>query len=140
MIREEVARQRMSRQKLADDAKISISTLEKALSGKRSFTLATTIRLEQALDISLRGARPAVASANAGLAPDHLGAYSRAAIQWLEGEYLTLRPSFEGGGAGYAYCTAIGWDEGASHLVFRESSRMDGAFTQSGAVSLPNQS
>lgn len=140
MIREELARRRMSRQKLADDAKISISTLEKALSGKRSFTLATTIRLEQALDISLRGAKAAVASANPGLAPDHLGAYSRAAIQWLEGEYLTLRPSFEGGEAVYAYCTAIGWDEGASHLVFRESSRMDGAFTQSGAVSLPNQS
>ena len=43
-VREEIARRRMSRQQLADQAKISISTLEKALSGRRPFTLATTIR------------------------------------------------------------------------------------------------
>ena len=49
LIREELARRRISRQLLADQAKISISTLEKALSGRRPFTLATTIRLEQAL-------------------------------------------------------------------------------------------
>ena len=39
-IREELARRRMSRKGLADQAKISISTLEKALSGRRPFTLA----------------------------------------------------------------------------------------------------
>ncbi len=38
-VREEIARRRMSRQQLADRAKISISTLEKALSGRRPFTL-----------------------------------------------------------------------------------------------------
>ncbi len=38
-IREEIARQRMSRQQLAERARISISTLEKALSGRRPFTL-----------------------------------------------------------------------------------------------------
>ena len=53
-IREELARRRISRRGLADLAKISISTLEKALSGRRPFTLATIIRLEQALSISLR--------------------------------------------------------------------------------------
>ncbi|HEX4557152.1 MAG TPA: helix-turn-helix transcriptional regulator, partial [Xanthobacteraceae bacterium] len=54
LIREELARRRISRQLLADQAKISISTLEKALSGRRPFTLATTIRLEQALGVTLR--------------------------------------------------------------------------------------
>ncbi|HEX7946309.1 MAG TPA: transcriptional regulator, partial [Phenylobacterium sp.] len=42
-VREELARRRLSRQALADLAKISISTLEKALAGRRPFTLATTI-------------------------------------------------------------------------------------------------
>ena len=45
IVREELARRRISRQYLAEMAKISISTLEKALSGRRPFTLATTIRL-----------------------------------------------------------------------------------------------
>ena len=54
LIREELARRRISRQRLADQAKISISTLEKALSGRRPFTLATTIRLEEALGVPLR--------------------------------------------------------------------------------------
>ena len=56
VVREELARRRISRQYLAELAKISISTLEKALSGRRPFTLATTIRLEQALGVSLRKA------------------------------------------------------------------------------------
>src|SRR5690348_5404642 len=42
LIREEIARRRISRQQLADQAKLSISTLEKALGGRRPFTLATT--------------------------------------------------------------------------------------------------
>src|SRR5512140_2715566 len=54
LIREELARRRISRQQLADQAKLSISTLEKALGGRRPFTLATTVRLEQALGVSLR--------------------------------------------------------------------------------------
>ena len=53
-IREELARRRMSRRGLADLAKISISTLEKVLSGRRPFTLATTIRIEGALGVNLR--------------------------------------------------------------------------------------
>src|ERR1700757_458496 len=55
-IREEIARRRMSRQALAEQAKLSLSTLEKVLGGRRPFTLATTVRLEQALGVSLRKA------------------------------------------------------------------------------------
>src|ERR1700716_1363031 len=53
-IREEIARRRISRQSLAEQAKLSLSTLEKVLGGRRPFTLATTVRLEQALRVSLR--------------------------------------------------------------------------------------
>lgn len=137
-VREELARRRLSRQALADLAKISISTLEKALAGRRPFTLATTIRLEEALGATLRVA--VRAPAPTGLAPETLGAYSRPAVAWLEGEYLTLRPSFESPGAVYAYRTEIAWDEASSSLVFREAGRQDVDFTQKGQVSLSNQS
>ena len=48
-VREELARRRISRQTLAEQAKLSLSTLEKVLGGRRPFTLATTVRLEEAL-------------------------------------------------------------------------------------------
>jgi transcriptional regulator with XRE-family HTH domain len=134
-VREELARRRSSRQRLADEARISISTLEKALAGRRPFTLATLIRLEDALGVPLRSAGPATA-----LAPESLGAYSRAAVTWLEGDYLTLRPSFEDPNAIFAYRTTIAWEFAASSLVFHEAERLDSSFTQSGQVSLPNQS
>lgn len=134
-IREELARRRISRQLLADRAKISISTLEKALSGRRPFTLATTIRLEEALGVSLRSNHTPEPE---GVAPDSLGCYSRRAVAWIEGVYLTLRPSFGDKEAIYAYRTEISWD--ATNLVFKESERLDAAFTQQGAVSVPNPS
>ena len=138
-IREELARRRISRRGLADLAKISISTLEKALSGRRPFTLATTIRLEEALGISLR-ARLATVPASSRLAPGELGYYSRPAVSGIEGTYLTLRPSFGDRDTIYAYRIEIAWDDRCSSLVFRESERVDAAFTQVGTVSVPNQS
>ena len=117
LIREELARRRISRQKLADQARISISTLEKALSGRRPFTLSTTIRLEQALGVALRN-NHAPAPVTHGVAPDELGFYSRRAVQWIEGAYLTLRPSFGDKDAIYAYRTEIAWDDKSSRLTF----------------------
>jgi len=134
-VREEIARRRISRQRLADDARISISTLEKALSGRRPFTLATLVRLEQALGERLRPTE-----ASSGQAPDALGAYSRAATTWLEGGYLTLRPSFENTDAIYAYKTEVAWDEAQSCLAFHEAERTDAAFVQVGQVAMSNQS
>ena len=141
-IREELARRRISRQTLAEQAKLSLSTLEKVLGGRRPFTLATTVRLEQALGVSLRkglDAAPA-AAVNGDIAPDGLGAYSRRAVAWLEGVYITVRPSFGDKDAVFAYRTEIVWDETASSLVFREGERLDVAYTHSGEVSVPNQS
>jgi transcriptional regulator with XRE-family HTH domain len=140
---EALARRRMSRLALADQAKISISTLEKALSGRRPFTLATTIRLEEALGMRLRkatNAEPATKLDAKGLAPDELGSYSRAAVDWIEGSYLTLRPSFGEPGAVFAYRTDIAWDEASSRLVFHEAERLDASFTQKGYVAVPHES
>jgi transcriptional regulator with XRE-family HTH domain len=141
-IREEIARRRISRQSLAEQAKLSLSTLEKVLGGRRPFTLATTVRLEQALGVSLRKAdvAPAATPVNGDIAPDHLGAYSHRAVAWIEGAYITIRPSFGDKDAIFAYRTEIAWDAVASSLAFRESDRQDAAYTQFGEVAVPNQS
>ena len=137
-VREELARRRISRQALADMARISLSTLEKALAGTRPFTLASTIRIEEALGTALRPGPAAGGMPSA--APDHLGAYSRSAVRWLEGSYLTIRPSFATPGNIFTYVTDIHWLDEPGHLGFAEQQRLDAQFEQRGAVSLPNQS
>lgn len=132
-VREAMARRRMSRKALADQAGISVSTLEKALAGDRPFSLATLVRVEQALGVSLRS----IVTATPQVAPPELGSYVRSAVTWLEGEYLTLRPSFEAGGGIHAYCTIIGWDESRNCLQFSERERFDSANAQVGLVCLP---
>ena len=138
IVREELARRRLSRQWLADAARVSLSTLEKALAGSRPFTLATVVRLEGALGTSLRHRRPA--SAARPFAPETMGAYSRPAVQWLEGSYLTLRPSFSEPDAVFAYLTSIAWDDAQGHLVFSEAARTDSQYEQKGFVSFPSMS
>src|SRR5215831_17440554 len=93
-IREEIAKRRISRQALAEQARLSLSTLEKVLGGRRPFTLATTVRLEQALGVSLRKNSVAAPPSGNDVAPDSLGSYSHRAVTWLEDVYVTLRPSF----------------------------------------------
>lgn len=139
-VREELARRRLSRQWLADEAKVSVSTLEKALSGRRPFTLPTVVRLEEALGLKLRKPEALEVQAPTGLAPEELGAYSRPSVRWLEGDYLTLRPSFSDPEAVYAYRTLIDWNEENCHLCFRESARLDAQFSQWGSVSFPHVS
>lgn len=143
-IREEMARRRMSRQGLADQSRISLSTLEKALSGKRSFTLPTLVRVEQVLGISLRQAAVPSSQAEApskrdtaATAPEELGSYSRQSVSWLEGSYLTLRPGFTRPEAVYAYLTTIVWDDAKNCLVFQESQRQDARYAQTGLVAAP---
>jgi transcriptional regulator with XRE-family HTH domain len=141
-LREELARRRMTRQALADAAKISISTLEKVLAGRRVFTLATIVRLEEGLGAKLLERPPANGHATPAnsTAPDGLGSYSRPAVGWLEGAYLTLRPSFGERGAIYAYRTDISWDDETATLVFREAERTDREYAQYGSVAVPHQS
>ncbi|BDI60363.1 transcriptional regulator [Qipengyuania nanhaisediminis] len=138
-LREEIAKRRISRAGLAQRARLSVSTLEKALSGRRRFTLATIVRLEEALGASLRDAPEREVSAPA-LAPPEMGFYSRPAVQWIEGDYLTLRASFGNDGGVYAYRTVIRWSKDRGHLVFAESDRLDATFEQAGFVSMPHLS
>ena len=136
-VREELARRRLSRQWLADASRVSLSTLEKALSGRRPFTLATVVRLEDALGTNLRGVPVPTGHL---FAPESMGAYVRPGVQWLEGSYLTLRPSFSEDGAIFAYLTEVSWDEAKGHLVFSEAGRLDSQYEQKGFVSFPHLS
>ena len=133
-VRDALARRRLSRQALADAARISISTLEKALAGRRPFTLATTVRLEEALGLSLREAEAMPATTTPA------GPHARATVTWLEGRYLTLRPSFGAPDCIFAYTTEIVWEPQSNRLVFREGERLDAPFAQTGFVSVPPQS
>ena len=135
-VREELARRRISRQALADMARISLSTLEKTLAGARPFTLASKLRIEEALGFREPAGPPAAPVA----APERLGAYVRAAVRWLETSYLTVRPSFKDPDNVYTYVTEIHWDDSLGHLVFSEQQRLDSDFQQHGDVSLPNLS
>jgi plasmid maintenance system antidote protein VapI len=137
VVREELARRRLSRQWLADEAKVSLSTLEKALAGRRPFTLATVVRIEDALGTALRTRRQMVEEVRL-FAPETMGAYARPAVQWLEATYLTLRPSFSEPGAIFAYLTSISWDDAKGHLIFSEAARTDSQYEQKGFVSFPN--
>jgi transcriptional regulator with XRE-family HTH domain len=142
-VREEIARRRISRQQLADMAKISLSTLEKALTGKRAFTLSTVIRIEEALGVSLRTNKAAPSSpANGGgeLAPAYLGSYSHEGTKWIEGEYLVVRPSFNKPEDMFTYLLKICWNADESYLEFAETKREDANFQQVGRVSMPNLS
>ena len=139
-IREELGRRRASRQWLADEARISLSTLEKGLAGQRRFTTQTLVRIESALGVPLRGRGRELDEKGGDIAPDEFGAYARPAVRWLEGDYLTVRPSFGVDQALCAYRTAIFWDAEAAHLVFRESERADAAYSQHGDIALPHQS
>src|SRR3979490_2088006 len=143
-LREEPPRRRIARQSLAEQAKLSLSTLEKVLGGRRPFTLATTVRLARGLGGSLRkgpDVPPAAVPSNGDISPDGLGAYSRRSVAWLEGVYVTVRPSFGGDkDVIYAYRTEIAWEAAVSSLVFREGERQDAAYTQFGEVAVPNQS
>lgn len=134
-IKEELARRRMTRAGLADAAKLSLSTLEKAMSGQRPLTLASVVRLETALNMKLRKA-----GAGSALAPDSLGSYGRPAVQWLEGKYVAMRSSFSDPAVLVSYQVEILWDASDGNLIFRESERMDPAYRHDGLVSVPHQS
>jgi DNA-binding phage protein len=139
-IREELARRRMARASLADAAKISLSSLEKSLSGQRPFTDQTLIRIEKALGLSFQRSETQDLRAQVKVAPEGLGSYARASVKWLEGSFLTLRPASTTPHAVYAYETLIFWDYETEHLHFREMGRTDKIYAQMGSVAVPHQS
>ncbi len=150
-IREALARQNKTRQWLANAARISMSTLEKGLSGKRFFTLSTLVKIEDALEITLRNP-PHIKRTKSGesqdekrhmigIAPENMGSYSKQQVTPLIQQYLTVRPSFSlKRNCLFTYITELKWDNDIGQLTFEESKRIDDDFTQFGLVAVPHKS
>jgi transcriptional regulator with XRE-family HTH domain len=132
LIKQELAKKRMSRATLAAEAKISFSALEKGLSGQRIFSENAIIRMEEVLGITLKVQH--VLSA-----PDELGGYARTSVSWLEGNYLTIRPSSKKPDDLFTYITDVTWNHERNHMVFHEMARLDSAYAQKGDVAIPHQ-
>ena len=134
-VRRELARQRLSRAGLAASAGISLSSLEKGLSGVRRFSADTVVRLETSLGVSLLKQETGPLTA-----PDSLGGYARQTVKWLEGSYVTLRPSSRRPRDVVSYLTEIFWNDEVANLCFRENYRTDKDYAQKGDVAVPHQS
>lgn len=143
-IRRELARRHLDRKWLAHASGISLSQLDKLLSGQRSFSLDTRVRIEQALGLrfdQLEEPAPAAApSVHSDVAPPELGAYTRRSVQWMMRDFRAVRPMVDGSGRLLSYRTRIFWVEAAGHLAFREDNRPPGWLSHSGDVSLPSES
>jgi len=86
--------------------------------------------------------RPAVPApkTQSGVAPLHMGAYTRAAVDHYIGSYRTIRPAFQSGDRIHAYRTDVTWDDGADCLAFAESDRADAAYAHRGHLYIPASS
>lgn len=134
LIKEQLAKKRMSRAALAAEARISLSALEKGLSGQRSFSETAMLRMEEVLGLALRAEQ-----GQGQAAADELGGYARTSVSWLEGNYLTLRPSSKKPDELFTYITDVTWNHERNHLVFHEMARLDAAYAQKGDVAVPHQ-
>lgn len=80
------------------------------------------------------------APARAGIAPLHMGAYTREAVDHYIGSYLTIRPAFRDGGIVHAFRTDIAWDDEAGCLAFSEHDRPDRDYAHRGHLYVPASS
>lgn len=74
------------------------------------------------------------------VAPLHMGAYTRMAVDHYVGSYVTIRPAFRDGDAITAYRTDVFWDEEAACLAFHERDRPDAAYAHRGHLYIPASS
>jgi len=71
------------------------------------------------------------------VAPTHMGAYTKAAVDHYIGNYLTVRPSFTEPQTIVAYQTKVVWDPDWPSLLFEESGRPDMPFSHRGRLYIP---
>ena len=66
-----------------------------------------------------------------------VGGYVFDAVDYLQGDYLCVRPMFANPANFNAYLVTISWSEERKCLVFEEKSRFDGKYRQKGTVHIP---
>jgi len=109
---------------------LSKSSIEKLFQG--DFTERTLNKIEGVLKTSFQ--RP---SAVKETAAKSVGGYVFDAVEYLQGDYLCVRPMFANPANFNAYLVAISWSEERKCLVFEEKSRFDGKYRQKGTVHIP---
>jgi hypothetical protein len=108
---------------------LSKSSIEKLFQG--DFTERTLDKIEGILKISFR--KPSAKDT----ADRSVGGYVFDAVEYLQGDYLCVRPMFANPANFNAYLVAISWSEERKCLVFEEKSRFDGKYRQKGTVHIP---
>jgi hypothetical protein len=110
---------------------LSKSSIEKLFQG--DFTERTLNKVEGILKTSFRAP-----SATARETADRsVGGYVFDAVEYLQGDYLCVRPMFANPANFNAYLVAISWSDEQKCLVFEEKSRFDGKYQQHGTVHIP---
>ena len=108
---------------------LSKSSIEKLFQG--DFTERTLNKVEGILKTSFqRQVRDDTAAKS-------VGGYVFDAVEYLQGDYLCVRPMFANTARFNAYLITIAWSDEQKCLVFEEKSRFDGKYRQQGTVYIP---
>jgi hypothetical protein len=110
---------------------LSKSSIEKLFQG--DFTERTLNKVEGILKTSFQKA----AAVRRDTAGKSVGGYVFDAVEYLQGDYLSIRPMFANPANINAYVIAIAWSDAQNCLVFEEKSRFDGKYRQNGTVYIP---
>ncbi len=110
---------------------LSKSSVEKLFQG--DFTERTLNKVEGILKTSFQRQ----ASVRDDTAAKSVGGYVFDAVEYLQGDYLCVRPMFANPANFNAYLISIAWSDAQKCLVFEEKSRFDGKYRQVGTVYIP---
>ena len=110
---------------------LSKSSIEKLFQG--DFTERTLNKVEGILKTSFqRQPNP-----RDDTAAKSVGGYVFDAVEYLQGDYLCVRPMFANPANFNAYLISMTWSDAQKCLVFEEKSRFDGKYRQIGTVYIP---
>ena len=112
---------------------LSKSSVEKLFQG--DFTERTLNKVEGILKTTFQ--RPSQSAQEARTAEKTFGGYVFDAVEYLQGEYLCVRPIFANPTNLSAYLISIRWSDEQKGLVFEEKQRFDPKYKQKGTVYIP---
>ena len=110
---------------------LSKSSIEKLFQG--DFTERTLNKVEGILKTSFRKS----SAGRDDTADRSVGGYVFDAVEYLQGDYLCVRPMFANPANFNAYLVTISWSDERKCLLFEEKSRFDGKYRQKGTVHIP---
>lgn len=114
---------------------LSKSSIEKLFQG--DFTERTLNKVEGILKTSFQRQTQEQPKARDDTAAKSVGGYVFDAVEYLQGDYLCIRPMFANPANFNAYLISIAWSDAQKCLVFEEKSRFDGKYRQVGTVYIP---